>query len=64
MTTFEIAALAIQVVSALILVGGLLYAGRQISLLKKVHKENHDWNRRIETQRALMEYNRTTIAQI
>ena len=62
MTTFEIVSLAIQLISAGFVFAGLLYTGKQISLLKRTHRENHDWNRRIETQKALAEYNRTIIA--
>ncbi len=42
-----------QLVSVLLLVVGLLYAGYQLSLTRKVHKENHEWNRRFAAQQAL-----------
>jgi len=46
----------IQAISTSILAISVIYAGRQITLLRKQHGENHDWNRRIAAQQAIREY--------
>lgn len=67
MTNYEIWSLIISALAILITIGGLLYAGNQIKLARKqlinaietieltreVHKDNHDWNRRIASQNAI-----------
>ena len=57
MTTYEIYNLIIQIVATIFVGGGLVYAGKQVSLLVLTHNDNHDWNRRIATQNALRDFN-------
>ncbi len=45
--------LLINAISGVITAIGLLYAGKQIALLKETHKQNHDWNRRNAAQHAI-----------
>lgn len=49
----EIYLLIIRAVSTVFIAIGLLYTGRQISLLKESHRQNHDWNRRNAGQIAI-----------
>lgn len=60
--TIEQLTLLVQISSALLVLIGLLYGSWQIKLLKLTHKENLEWNRRIETQKALTEYNLHQVA--
>jgi hypothetical protein len=53
MTRFEKFSALLQIVSVLILAASVVYSGHQISLVKRVHQDNHDWNRRYATQEAL-----------
>jgi len=56
MTINEIADIA-QIVSVLVLVFSVLYASRQLKLLRLTHSDNHDWNRRKSAQDLTMELN-------
>jgi hypothetical protein len=58
MTTKDIIELSISLFSALLVFGGLMYAGRQLQLTRVIHKQDHDWNRRHAAQQAI--YNYTT----
>jgi len=49
----KIAAEIAQILVSLFTGFGLIYAGWQVSLLKKTHQQNHDWNRRIAAQGAI-----------
>lgn len=46
----------IAATSAFLLAISVLYTARQVHLLRKQHKENHDWNRRLTAQQAIREY--------
>ena len=52
----EIATLIIHGISAILVAGGLFYAGKQLSLTLQVQKQNHDWNRRNAAQQATLDY--------
>lgn len=67
MTNYELWSIIISIGTLIITLGGLLYAGNQIKLAReqlnnalenieltrKIHKENHDWNRRIASQNVI-----------
>ncbi len=53
MSLYEWLNLKITSISALCVAGSLFYLAQQIRLFIKAHQDNHDWNRRIETQHAL-----------
>jgi hypothetical protein len=53
MSNYEIVSLLILSVSALFVGVTLIYLSKQIKLFISAHADNHDWNRRIETQHAL-----------
>lgn len=53
MTNFELASLIITGLSALLVAVSVLLLVRQIRIAVNVHSDNHDWNRRIETQHAI-----------
>ena len=44
-----------KIISLLFLVISILYAGRQLKLLRLTHADNHDWNRRFAAQKAINE---------
>ncbi len=46
-----------NIVSAAGVIITLIYLAKQIKNTNKIHSENHEWNRRIETRRALDLYN-------
>lgn len=46
----------LEIISLLILIISVLIAARQLYLLRKVQKENYDWNKRIEAQKACVEF--------
>jgi hypothetical protein len=48
--------LIIQGISALFVACGLFYAGNQLRLARKVHQDNHEWNRRNVAQQATIDY--------
>jgi len=52
MTTYEISQIIIQVASAVLVFGGLIYASLQLKLLRKTHVDEHEWNRRKAAQDA------------
>jgi Domain of unknown function (DUF4760) len=52
----EKAKLLVQIISSLLVLGGILYAARQFKLATRVHQENHDWNRRNAAQQATIDY--------
>ncbi len=45
---------AVNLASFFVIAVGLFYTARQIKLLIKIHQENHDWNRRVAAQSALV----------
>lgn len=53
MNNYEIASLCITSLSALFVGLSLIYLSKQIKLVISAHADNHEWNRRIETQNAL-----------
>ena len=53
MSNYEIASLLILSISALFVGITLLFLSKQIKIFILAHADNHDWNRRIETQHAL-----------
>ena len=53
MTTYEITNLAVMSISALFVGISIFYLSKQIKLFIFAHADNHDWNRRIETQHAI-----------
>ncbi len=68
MSNYEIISIIITSLALLLTIGGLYYAGNQIRLARKqltsaiesikltkeIHQENHDWNRRIAAQDAIV----------
>lgn len=56
MTLFETLSLVIGVVNTVVILGGLIFAYRQIRLLVNTHSDNHEWNRRSATQETLMSF--------
>jgi DNA-binding transcriptional ArsR family regulator len=48
----------VNAISAIGVITSVFYLARQVKVASKVHGENHDWNRRIETKHALDSYNR------
>lgn len=46
-----------NIVSAIGVIITLIYLAKQIKDTNRIHTENHEWNRRIETRRALDLYN-------
>lgn len=64
MTTYELLTVIISSASLIILVIGLLYGAKQIKNAlvqiadtRRIHQDNHDWNRRLAAQEALRSYN-------
>ena len=53
MTTYELISLIVMVISALFVGISIFYLSVQIRLFISAHADNHDWNRRIETQHAI-----------
>lgn len=67
MSTYEMWSLIVSIGTLVITLGGLMYAGNQIKLAreqlnnalknieltKEIHKDNHDWNRRIASQNVI-----------
>lgn len=53
MNNYEIFSLSVTLVSALFVGLSLVYLAKQVRLFAAAHADNHDWNRRIETQKAL-----------
>lgn len=53
MSIYETLSLAVASISALFVGASLVYLARQIKLFIAVHADNHEWNRRVETQHAL-----------
>jgi len=45
--------LLVQAITGILIGIGLIYGGKQVSLLKKTHLDNHDWNRRHAAQQAV-----------
>jgi len=69
MTEYETYSLLISGVTALITLGGLIYAGIQLKKTKeqlqaayKINAADHDWNRRMASQTALKEYNQSILS--
>ncbi len=56
--TIEMAASIAAIVSSFAVIASLLYLGKQIKMQSEIHRQNHEWNRRIETQKALDVYSR------
>jgi len=48
----------IQIIASLAAIISIIYLAKQIHQQSTIHSENHEWNRRIETQKALDAYNR------
>ena len=55
MTPFEITSLVISALSSIFVGISVIYLARQVAISRKVHADNHDWNRRISTQEELNE---------
>jgi len=52
-STYELLTLSITTLSAVFVGVSLIYLAKQINLVRSAHADNHEWNRRIETQHAL-----------
>ena len=46
----------IGTLSVVLLAISVIYAGRQLQLLRRQHSEDHDWNRRLAAQQAIDKY--------
>jgi len=55
MTDFEFYSLIIRIIGILIVGSSLFLAAIQVRSLSRNHKDNHEWSRRIETQKAFDE---------
>ena len=53
MTTFEVISLIINAIGAFFIGISILLLAKQLKLIILAHADNHEWNRRIETQHAL-----------
>lgn len=69
MTNYEIYSLVMDGFTALIALGGFVYAGiqlkkttEQLRAAYKINEADHDWNRRIASQDALKEYNQSILS--
>ena len=69
MTNYAIYFLLIDGFTALIALGGFVYAGvqlkkttEQLRAAYEINKADHDWNRRLAAQDALKEYNRSIVS--
>ena len=69
MTNYEIYSLLIDGFTALIALGGFVYANIQLKKTTEklraayeINKSDHDWNRRIAAQDALKEYNQSILS--
>lgn len=69
MTNYEIYSLLMDGFTALIALGGFVYAGiqlkkttEQLRTAYKINESDHDWNRRKAAQDALKEYNQSIIS--
>lgn len=62
MTNYEVYSLLIAGFTALIALGGFVYAGIQLRAAYKINKADNDWNRRIAAQDALKEYNQSLLS--
>jgi len=69
MTDYETYSLMVSGITALVTLGGLIYAGIQLKKTKeqlqaayKINEADHDWNRRMASQSALKEYNQSVLS--
>ena len=69
MTNYEIYSILMYGFTALIALGGFVYAGiqlkkttEQLRAAYKINEADHDWNRRIAAQDALKEYNQSILS--
>ena len=69
MTNYEIYSLLMDGFTALIALGGFVYAGiqlkkttEQLRAAYEINEADHDWNRRIAAQDALKEYNQSILS--
>lgn len=53
MSYYELFSLSATLISALFVGLSLVYLAKQVKLFAAAHADNHEWNRRIETQKAL-----------
>ena len=53
MTKYELITSTVSIISVVLVLIGVIYAGIQLYLLRKVNKGTHDWNRRISAQNAI-----------
>lgn len=76
MTTYEKITIALSILSFLTILVGLIYgalqlknaaaqlqgAAEQLGLTKEIHRENHEWSRRLAAQEALREYSYSVVS--
>jgi hypothetical protein len=53
MTTYELLSLAVAFIGTTFVGTSILLLSKQVKIAVNVHADNHDWNRRIETQHAI-----------
>ena len=56
MTIAEISMGILQAASVVFAGIAVLYAAKRVRLLSEIHRENHDWNRRCEAQKAVVAF--------
>jgi hypothetical protein len=68
MTQYETLTLSVAIITVLITLMALLYAGiqlnqakQQLKFIHQVHLADHDWHRRMSAQNALKEYNQSIL---
>jgi hypothetical protein len=64
MSTYEILSIAVAFLSASFVGGTILVLAKELKLTATVHADNHEWNRRIETQRAIGEIRNLDIQKL
>ena len=63
MGNIEIFKIALEVFNTIAIFGSLLYLGLQFKRSAKIHEQNLEWQKRIETRKKLDDYNRLDSAQ-
>lgn len=56
MTEYEVVSLVVQAVTALLIFGSLVYAGRQVHQARLANDRDHDWNRRKSAQDVISDF--------
>lgn len=63
MNTHQIISLFLQGLTLVVFIIGFTLTFYQVRQLKRQHKENHDWNRRLAAQNALLQYDYSEVSR-